>query len=154
MRKGVLFFAVVIAFLLSGAAYGITGNAQVQVDTGSTATLTLSQNNILVLLGWTPVVTSASAAIGSIVARINCVACTSGAFSVTGSTKNFNGVVGQFTVAAGPPIILTPGYGTVSPWTIVNASSSGDVILGCAGNAVTGACLFNMKTMPSTDPLF
>ena len=154
MRKRILFFAVVIAFLLSGAAYGGTGNAEVQVNTGSTATLHLSVNNTLVLLGWTPVVISASASIGSIVARINCVACNSGAFTVTGSTKNFNAVVGQFTVQAGPPIILTPGYGTVSPWTINNTFQDADVILGCAGNAVTGACLFNMKTIPSTDPLF
>jgi hypothetical protein len=35
-----------------------------------------------------------------------------------------------------------------------NSASTRTVILGCQANNTTGACLFNIRTVPTADPVF
>ncbi|MEP6768388.1 MAG: hypothetical protein ABJC61_06940 [Acidobacteriota bacterium] len=124
------------------------------MNTNTGVTMTLGANTTLVIVGWTPVVNSMSAAFGSINAYVNCTTCT------LADLNNFTGQsptahVGQFTAAAGPPIILYPAWQQNGQMHLNNnLAATKSVLFGCVGGAVTGACLFNVRTVPSADPLF
>ena len=108
------------------------------------------------LQGWTPVVQSASANLGVLVAYIECLDCPFGDFNVTGGSQSKELVVGQFTVdVTGGAIRLTPSSGTTADYHIVNnLAATMRLRLRCTGGNVVGACFFNFLTFPTTDPLF
>ncbi len=149
------FWSVALIFLLSTPAlFALTGTGEVQVNTNATVTMTLGANTTLSVVGWMPVVSSMSASFGSMNAYVNCVNCT------FANLNNFTGQsptahIGQFTAAAGPPIILYPAWQPNGQMNINNTvASTINVQFGCTGGAVSGACLFNVRTIPSTDPNF
>ncbi|MDQ2870263.1 MAG: hypothetical protein M3S32_05935 [Acidobacteriota bacterium] len=152
MRKTV-YLAIFLGFALSSSTLlGFTGNGSLQVNTNTTLTGTVPNNTVVVIVGWVPVVNGMTAAFGNIAAYVNCGFCS---FATIGLTQSGNAYVGQFTAQAGPPIILYPAFQSNSPVNLVNNfGTSLGFTFGCQGGAVTGACLFNVKTFPLTDPLF
>ncbi len=152
MRKGV-FPAVILGLILScSTASALTGAGQVLVNTNSTVILSFSNNQAMEVIGWTPVVNNASAAFGSIAAYIICGACTFLAMSPAQPTQLY---IGQFTVAAGPPIIVYPAWQQNGNYRVINNFTGAlNMTFGCQGGAVTGACLFAVRTFPLTDPVF
>ncbi|MEO8191013.1 MAG: hypothetical protein ABI682_11785 [Acidobacteriota bacterium] len=152
MRKGILLAAVLAMGLVCSPATANTGAGQIQVNTGTTVVVSLFTNQALDLVGWTPVVNSASASFGNIAAYVVCGACTFASVSPTQPTTLY---VGQFTVAAGPPIIVYPAWQQNGNYRIVNNFGNAlNMTFGCQGGAVTGACLFAIRTIPLSDPVF
>ncbi|MEO8191201.1 MAG: hypothetical protein ABI682_12745 [Acidobacteriota bacterium] len=144
--------AVFLALLLPSAnAYAVSGNGSLQINTGTTVVGAIAANTVVTVVGWVPVVNSMSASFGNIAAFVNCGLCF---FAQIGLTQSPNAYVGQFTAQAGPPIILYPAFQSNAPMHLNNAGTNGSIAWGCQGGNVTGACLFNIRTTPSTDPLF
>ncbi|MEO8191783.1 MAG: hypothetical protein ABI682_15725 [Acidobacteriota bacterium] len=153
MRKPIYLTVFLGLMLSSSQVLASSGNSGVQVNTNTTVTGTVANNTAFVIVGWVPVVNSMSAGFGNIAAYVNCGFCIFASFG--GVTQSSNAYVGQFTAQAGPPIILYPAYQSNGSMNLVNnTGTSLGLTLGCQGGAVTGACLFNIRTFPLADPLF
>lgn len=152
MRKTALLLAILVAFLGASTAFALTGSGEVQVNTGTSVVGAIGANTTLVIVGWTPVVNSMSASFGAINAYVN----TQGLpFANIGISQLGNAHIGQFTAAAGPPIILYPAWQQNGAFNLNNNSSStAQITFGCVGGSVTGACLINVRSIPAAEPQF
>ena len=152
MRKTISGAVFLALLLFSATASAFSGNGTLQVNTGTQVVGAVPNNVTVVVVGWAPVVNSMSASFGNIAAYVNCNMCT---FAQIGLVQSVNAYVGQFTAQAGPPIIVYPAYQNNSPMILYNnTGANGNITWGCQAGSVTGACLFNIRTIPSTDPLF
>ncbi|MEO8191200.1 MAG: hypothetical protein ABI682_12740 [Acidobacteriota bacterium] len=153
MRKLTLRSIALIFVLAAPAALAATGTGEVVVNTNTSVAMTLGANVTLALVGWAPVINTMSARFGSINAYINCSTCTFADLN-GGTGQSAITHVGQFTVESGPPIIAHLAWQQNGPMNINNTGTSKTVMFGCVGGAVAGACLFNVRTIPSGDPSF
>jgi hypothetical protein len=135
-------------------AFSVTGTGQITVATGAESITTLAANTAFVLVGWVPVVTSVISPVGNIYAYVNGQGFPFAA--LTGASQEVNTVVGQFTVnALSGALELVPAFQANADFVLTNNSASTrTVILGCVANQVGGACLFNVRTVPTADPIF
>lgn len=152
MRKTALLLAILVATFCASTSLAVSGTGEVQVNTGTTVAGAIAANTSIVIVGWTPVVNSMSASFGSINAYVNAQGMP---FASVGMSQSVTAHIGQFTAAAGPPIILYPAWQHNGAFNLTNnTGATTQLIFGCVGGAVTGACLFNVRSFPTTDPLF
>ncbi|MEO8191501.1 MAG: hypothetical protein ABI682_14260 [Acidobacteriota bacterium] len=152
MRKAIYGAVFLVLLFSSATASALTGNGSLQVNTNTTLVGTVPINTTVIVVGWAPVVNSMTAGFGNIAAFVNCNLCDR---AVIGLLQSPNAYVGQFTAQAGPPIIVYPAYQSNSSMILTNNSGqAGSVTWGCQGGSVNGACLFNIRTITSPDPLF
>ncbi len=147
--------ALLAGFLaFANPAWPVTGTGQVTVATNSSVNTTLAANTIYVLVGWVPVVTTILNPVGNIAAYVNGQGFPFAA--ITGASQEVNTYVGQFTVnALGGAVELVPAFQGNADFVLTNNSASTrTVIMGCTANQVAGACLFNVRTVPTADPIF
>jgi hypothetical protein len=145
-------FAGFLAF--ANTAWPVTGTGQVAVATGAEVSTTLSANTIYVLVGWVPVVTSVSKQSGNIGAYVNGQGFPFAA--LTGAQQQVNTSVGLFTAnSQGGALQLAPAYQATADFVLTNNSASTrTVIMGCTATGLQGECLFNVRTVPTADPVF
>ncbi|MDQ2870262.1 MAG: hypothetical protein M3S32_05930 [Acidobacteriota bacterium] len=153
MRKISLVLSILTVMLGASTATATTGTGEVQVNTGTTVSGQLFANTMMIIVGWTPVVNSTSAPFGAINAFVNASGLPFA--QISSVNQNHSAHIGQFTVATGPPIVLYPAWQQNGAFNLNNTDASPAAItFGCVGGNVTGACLFNVRTIPSADPLF
>ncbi|MEP6768390.1 MAG: hypothetical protein ABJC61_06950 [Acidobacteriota bacterium] len=151
VRKTFLLLASLALLAGASTAYSATGTGEVIVNTNTTVSGTLTANTTLVIVGWAPVVNSMNAAFGSINAYVNVFL----PFATITVPQQANVHFGQFTAAAGPPIILYPAWQQNGAFHVNNnGGSTVAITFGCVGGGVTGASLINVRTIPAADPQF
>jgi hypothetical protein len=152
--RSIAILTVVALLTFATPASSVTGTGQVTVLTGAEVTVTLAANTIFVLVGWVPVVTSVTNPVGNIYAYVNGFGFPFAA--ITGATQDADAVVGQFTVdATSGGLELVPAFQRNADFVLTNnGATTRQIILGCQANQVGGACLFNIRTVPTADPAF
>lgn len=148
--------ALVGVLLIANPASPVTGTGQITVSGNAEVVSTLAANHAFVLVGWVPVVTTMISPVGNIAAYINGQGFPYAHVSGTGVSQEVNTYVGQFTInALSGAIELVPAYQGNADFILTNNSASTrTVILGCTINQFNGACLFNVRTVPTADPIF
>jgi hypothetical protein len=156
MRYRVILVLVALLAFATPAST-VTGTGQITVAIGSEMTTTLAANTAFVLVGWVPVVASlANASGGNIYAYVNGQGFPFAHVSGTGVSQDVNTLVGQYLVnTISGALDFIPAYQAHGGFVLTNNSASTrTVILGCGGNHMTGACFFNIRTVPTADPIF
>lgn len=148
---------VVLVALLGFAtpASTVTGTGQITVAIGSEATTTLAANTAFVLVGWVPVVGSLDTPSGgNIYAYVNGEGFPFAA--VSGASQEVNTFVGQYLVnTVSGAFDFIAAYQAHGDFVLTNNSASTRTVkLGCGANNMTGGCMFNIRTVPTADPIF
>jgi hypothetical protein len=154
MRYRVIVVLVAVLAFATPAST-VTGTGQVRVTIGSEVTTTLAANMAFVIVGWVPVVGSLDTPSGgNIYAYVNGQGFPFA--NVAGPSQEVNTFVGQYLVnTISGAFNFIPAYQAISDFVLTNNSASTrTVILGCGANNMTGACLFNIRTVPTADPIF
>jgi hypothetical protein len=145
---------VVALLTFATPASSVTGTGQVRVVTGAEVTVTLAANTSFVLVGWVPVVAEIINPVGNIYAYVNGFGFPFAA--VTGATQEADALVGQYIVdTTSGGLELIPAFQRNADFVLTNnGATTRQIILGCEANQVSGACLFNIRTVPTADPTF
>jgi hypothetical protein len=148
---------VVLVALLAFAtpASTVTGTGQITVAIGSEATTTLAANTAFVLVGWVPVVGALDTPSGgNIYAYVNGQGFPFA--HVTGASQEVETFVGQYLVnTISGAFDFVAAYQVNGNFVLTNnGATTRTVILGCGANNMTGACKFNIRTVPTADPIF